>query len=153
MRLMILAAITLLPTAALGQTTSTNCTAYGGTIQCTSQTPEMRSGVNWSLLGPPVDTGRPVMQGYQDAVRAREERQAAQQEAAVAAASNDAAKAAAGAQAQAALGTQQADDLHRFQSLEAGKLVAAGDCDGAQRFALAVGNFSLAQQVKNYCAK
>lgn len=43
--------------------------------------------------------------------------------------------------------------LHEAQAEEAGKMVAAGDCAGAETYALKQGNFALAQQVKDYCSK
>ena len=42
--------------------------------------------------------------------------------------------------------------LARAQSIEAGKLVAAGDCDGAKRYALEQGTLVLAHQIKTSCS-
>lgn len=39
------------------------------------------------------------------------------------------------------------------QARAAGDMVKAGDCQGAQDYALSIGNFVLAQQIKDYCAK
>lgn len=39
------------------------------------------------------------------------------------------------------------------QAKAAGDMVKAGDCQGAQDYALSIGNFVLAQQIKDYCSK
>lgn len=39
------------------------------------------------------------------------------------------------------------------QVAEVSRLLLAGDCAGAERYALTVGNIPLAQQAKDYCAK
>jgi hypothetical protein len=36
---------------------------------------------------------------------------------------------------------------------EAGKMMAAGDCTGAEAYALKAGDLTLAKQVKDYCGK
>lgn len=45
----------------------------------------------------------------------------------------------------------QALEEHKAQSWEAAKIAAAGDCAGAEAYALSVGNIVLAKQVKDYC--
>lgn len=45
----------------------------------------------------------------------------------------------------------QALEQHKAQSWEAAKMVSAGDCPGAESYALSVGNLVLAKEVKDYC--
>ncbi|MCL6729959.1 hypothetical protein [Sphingomonas hankyongi] len=146
------AAVAFLSSVASAQTTTTNCTTYyWGSTQCVSQTPQQSSGVNWGLINnqQTPNAGQSFMDAYQRGLRDRAAREAAQQQAQAAAAETAAAE----AQARAVDAARQADELHKAQSLEAAKLVTAGDCAGAQQYALSVGNFVLAQQVKDYCAK
>ena len=56
-------------------------------------------------------------------------------------------------QADAIASLQRTLDRHQAQSVEVARIVAAGDCRGAERYALEAGNLVLAKQVKDYCTK
>lgn len=96
---------------------------------------------------PQPDAGQNLPDAYPRERRQRAVREPAQFQTATAEA------AAAEAQARAADAARQAEELRKVQSLEAGNMVKSGNCEGAQQYALSVGNFALAQQIKDYCAK
>lgn len=141
----ILVATALALSSAAGAQTVTDCAPYLGNVRCTTtQQPQ----VNWNMK-PTPNAGDAFNEAFQRGLRERRARELAHQQAQAAQAAAQAAQ----AQTDALQARQQADELHRTQSLEAAKIVSAGDCAGGQQYALSVGNFTLAQQIKDYCGK
>lgn len=141
--------IALISTSAIAQTTTTNCTTYSwGSTQCVSQTPQHSQGVNWGLINNSPNPAQSTMDAYSKGVQMRQQQETARHQAELARQQALAQQ----QQTQALAAQRQADELHRAQSLEAARMVTAGDCRGAQEYALSVGNFVLAQQIKDYCA-
>lgn len=139
-------ALALLPSAALAQTSTTDCQRdYFGNVHCTTS---QQQGVNWGILTQPQtqpNAGQSFMNGWEQGQRMRaqiEQQRAAraQQEAAEQQAANEAAAA-------------QTAQLANDQMREAANMIKSGDCAGAEQYALSVGNIALASQVKDYCAK
>lgn len=113
--------VALVPSAALGQTVTTNCyTDTVGNTRCTSngQQPDhsIQDFVNSYREGSQAATN-----AWGDALRSRRERRAA----------------------------EEAQD----QKQTAARMIIAGDCAGAERYALDKGNFALAREVRDYCGR
>lgn len=157
MKHMIGALAVVVSTAAFGQQTTTNCTTSSwGSVQCVSNTPQPPQGGDWAKGIKQYDAGGAFNDAFQKGLRDQAAREAMQQQAMAARAEADAAAAqanAAQAQAQNAEAARLSDEQHKAQSLEAAMMVTAGNCEGAQHYALSVGNFVLAKQVKDYCGK
>lgn len=130
---------------AFAQTSTTNCAATMGGMQCTTQ---QQPGMDPRLMVSP-NPGQTFTDAFQRGMRERQARELAEHQARAA----DEAAQAAAAQTSALQAQQNAEELHKAQSLEAAKIVSAGDCAGGQQYALSVGNFTLAQQIRDYCGK
>lgn len=117
---------------AVGQSSTTTCETVFGITTCNTR-PQPQSGINWGIVNqqPAPNPGNAFMDGY---VRGQQLRAAEEERLARRRAEADAASA-------KALG------------VAAGKLVAAGDCDGALKLALDAGDLDLAGSVKDYCSK
>jgi hypothetical protein len=118
-------AVLLAPSCALAQNSTTDCQRdYFGNVHCTTQA---QPGVS---VAPPLDYGKLLQSGenavpsYADQVRQEQ-------------------------QLRAARGALDA----REQTQRAAQMIGAGDCAGAEKFALKAGNLALAQQVRDYCQK
>jgi hypothetical protein len=152
-----LAALVLaVPAAAMGQVTNTDCTRdYFGNVHCTSrsggiQMPDMNEA-NRIFMQSLADTQRRADEQAQQQRALRLQQQQLAMQAQQAAEAERRATMAMKVEQAAEQRAQEAAQLAETQRLEAARLVAAGDCAGAQQYALAQGNFELAQQVKDYC--
>jgi hypothetical protein len=126
----------------------TECrTDYFGVVRCqtqSNQTPNPYSGLNTNQR-PIADS---VWDSYNRAAEAAAQRRAIQEQNEAAKAQADAAR----AQETVAATVAAEIELQKLQGREAAKLVAAGNCAGAESYALSVGNISLAKTVRDYCA-
>lgn len=159
--LVALAALCLATAASAQWQSTTNCQKdYFGNYRCTTNG-QPQSQINWGLLNPNASTNaaNSTMDGFergrrmvQDAQEQQLRQRVAQEQQAAAEQQRLLAQQEQTASAEQARVMADGIALARTQSIEAGKLVAAGDCESAQRYALQEGNFILAQQVKDYCA-
>jgi hypothetical protein len=137
----------VIPSLAIAQTTTTNCTTYyWGSTQCVSNTPQQSGGMNWGLMTtrPATDPGQSFMNGWEQGQRMR-----AQMEAQRAAQAQQQAAEEAQAIAEA---EQRGRALAQQQRQTAAQMVISGDCKGAEQYALSQSNLELAKQVKDYCS-
>ncbi len=157
-KIWIAAGLALLAAPAVAQQ-NTQCTTTFGVTNCTTTGSPTSGGINWELFKP-VDIGDRFNKGYEQGQRIRqqveERRLIAEQRQALAAqrvqleqVANQAAAQQASEQAMFESTLAEA----RAQTMEAAKMLNAGDCKGAQTYALSVGNLPLATKVKDYCAK
>ena len=115
----------LVSSSALAQTSTTDCQRdYFGNMHCTTQTqPDLNSAS-------PLDYGK-LLQSGENAVPSYAEQERQQQ------------------QLRAARTALEA----REQTQRPAQMIGAGDCAGAEKYALRAGNLALAQQVREYCQK
>lgn len=139
------------------QTTTTNCQFVLGTMNCTSTTPQQQKQqhhqLNPSLMVTP-NYSKNAVDAFEQARRIRlmeeQQRALAEQRRLM---DRQAQQQTQPQQQQPAVDpVAQALEEHKAQSWEAAKMAAAGDCAGAEAYALSVGNLVLAKQVKDYCA-
>lgn len=151
----------LAATAASAQTTTTNCQFVLGTMQCTSTTPQQQQNqINWGLAVPQQqpNAGQSFMEAFERGRRLRQEQELARQQSELLEQQTIAAQREAEA-VEAQRQTLEAGNAavlaeieqHKQQSWEAAKMVTAGDCAGAEAYAVGVANFVLAKQIKDYC--
>lgn len=137
MRRSLILALALTSDSAFAQTQTTDCYRdYWGNYSCRTQ---QQSGDHWRVLQtPPPDAGKSFMEGFE-----RGQRQRAEME----------------RQRLMALerGRQEAEiraaEEARASTRKASEMVMAGDCAGAEAYALSIGNLVLATQVKDFCQK
>lgn len=141
------------------QTTTTNCQFVLGTMQCTSTTPQQQQNqVNWGLINSYPNPGQAFSDAFQRGMERRriEEQQRAMQE-----------QQRLIAEQQRELEAQSQQMFRREEStsyettpdpwaatslsVEAGRMIAAGDCAGAKALALNAGDLNLAKQVMGLC--
>jgi hypothetical protein len=161
MKHLLLFGLTLLAAPAAAQQ-NTQCSTTFGITNCTTTGSASSGGVNRGAINPNAyqqgyDRSKAAVDGivesFRQGERDREQREQAlllrrQAEQSQALAQQN--QALAQSQAQAA-SDQQAEAKAR--GIQAGKLVAAGDCAGAARLALEAGDLELANAVKAYCSK
>ena len=136
-------------TGASAQVSSqTECqTDYFGVVRCqtqSNQTQNPYSAVNTNQKS----VSDSFWESYNRAATATAQRKALQEQKDAAKAQADAAR----AQGAVAAALAAEIELQKQQGREAGKLVAAGNCPGAESYALSVGNLSLAKTVRDYCS-
>lgn len=136
------------PSIAVAQTQTTDCTRdYFGNLHCTTQT---NGGINWGLLNqqptqPQPNAGQSFMNGWEQGQRMRAQIEAQRAARAQQQAAEEAQTIAEAEQRGRALAEQQRQT--------ASQMIATGNCNGAEQYALSVSNLDLAKQVKDYCAK
>lgn len=119
----------------------TNCTTdMWGNVRCTTTGSPTSGGVDYSPLLNQPTAGDSFMKGYENGQRLRAQREAQQRE-----------KAAHDARMDQWAAQGEEAERQRQLSRQAGQLVAAGDCAGAEKLALEGGDFALAGAVKSYC--
>jgi len=124
---------------------TTDCQPNGiGGVRCTTTGQPSGGGLNWGLLDPNA-----YQRGYDGALRGQQQMQQLIQQ------QQFANQQRAEARSRAQQTQAQADQIDSARALgvQAGQLVAAGDCPGAQKLALEAGDLELANSVKSYCGK
>lgn len=147
---MIIAGLALLAAPATAQQ-NTQCTTTFGITNCTTTGQPTSGGINWGLVDPNA-----FQRGWDDAQkRQQQQQQAIQQQQQIAAQRQQTLLMNQHTEQARAQGQQFAAEQASAKALgvQAGHMVAAGDCVGAQKLALDAGDFELANAVKGYCAK
>ena len=141
---------------------NTQCSTTFGITNCATTGSPTSNGVNRGVLNPNayqqgLDRSKAAVDGIVESFRQGERdsaqreqtlllRREAEQSQALAQQSQ------ALAQSQAQAGSEQQASAKAL-GIQAGKLVAAGDCPGAARLALEAGDLELANAIKAYCSK
>lgn len=139
------ALIISLSLAAPATAQTTNCQWFGSTWSCNSTQPvqPQGGGIDWGILQR-GEQERAQQQAQQQQYWADLNRQQQEQ------------KAAHDRQVQESYDRAQAELAQQKQALlreDVGRLLQAGDCQGAQNKALAAGDIELAAKAKDFCAK
>lgn len=151
-RVLIALGLCLLTAPASAQVNTECSTDYFGVTRCQTTGQPNGGGANWGILQNSINqpnVGQRFMEGYEQGqrIRAQREQQRLIEQQRRAFAQQQ-------AEQQASLQAQlQEESEERSLKQRLGQMVASGDCPGAIRAALAAGNFGLANEVQDYCAK
>lgn len=139
MRKIVLAAL-VIAAPAIGQTSNstTTCTRFGQSVNCDTTT-RTTPGFNFN-------TPQPRQESFWEAFQ-RGQQQAEQQRAL------QAQRQALEAQARASEQVRIAEGNRSYVRQRVGQLIASGDCQNGIDMAVANGEFELASQARDYCAK
>jgi hypothetical protein len=144
---------------------NTECsTDYFGSTRCQTTGSPSSGGINWGILNQqrPVDAGEAFRRGYEDAQRRRQEAEMHRQQMLLVQQQRSLAEAQQGqiitpnereAQTYSPNLEVIADAENEALRKRTGDLVAAGECEQAEKLAVLMGRFEMASSIKAYCAK